>query len=199
MKLFSPYTKTQTNLEIQETLVEPIKPKITNEDNTTKKLKSNIISVDQKKAFDKVDRQFLYKIMKKLDCSEIFINFVKKIYKNTFSAISNNGFLSDPFALSMGVRQGCPLSLLLYIINGEVINLNTKMNHKIVGYPIPNQKETHKLSQYADDTNFFVLTEESIIEILQFFKKYEIATGASINISKTTIMSLARAKIYNLG
>ena len=73
------------------------------------------------------------------------------------------------------------------------------MNHKIVGYPIPNQKETHKLSQYADDTNFFVLTEESIIEILQFFKKYEIATGASINISKATIMSLARAKIYNLG
>ena len=60
MKLFSPYTKTQTNLEIQETLVEPIKPKITNEDNITKKLKSNIISVDQKKAVDKVDREFLY-------------------------------------------------------------------------------------------------------------------------------------------
>lgn len=73
------------------------------------------------------------------------------------------------------------------------------MNHKIVGYPIPNQKEALKLSQYANDTNFFVRTEESIIEILQFFKKYEIATGASINISKTTIMSLARAKIYNLG
>ena len=32
--------------------------------------------------------------------------------------------------------------------------------------------------------NFFVITEESIGEILKFFKKYEIATGATINISK---------------
>ena len=76
--------------------------------------------------------------------------------------IFNNGFLSSPFPLTRGVRQGCPLSLLLYIINGEVINLNVKSNTKIVGYPIPNQKQYLKLSQYADDTNFFVLTEESI-------------------------------------
>ena len=67
-----------------------------------------------------------------------------------------------------------------------------------MGYPIPNQKEELKLSQYADDTNFFVLTEESILEILTFFKKYEIATGATINVSKTTITPLANAKIYNL-
>ena len=59
--------------------------------------------------------------MEKLGYSEIFINFVKKIYKNTFSVISNNGFLFDQFSLSRGVRQGCPLSLLLQIINGEVL------------------------------------------------------------------------------
>ena len=90
------------------------------------------------------------------------------------------------------------MPLLLYIINGEVINLHIKSNKKIVGYPIPNQKEELKLSQYADDTNFFVLTEESILEILTFSKKYEIATGATINVSKTIITPLANAKIYNL-
>ena len=72
------------------------------------------------------------------------------------------------------------------------------MNKKIIGYPIPNKKETHKLSQYFDDTNFFVLTEESITEILQFFKKYEVGTGATINIFKTIILPLAGAKTYNL-
>ena len=51
-----------------------------------------------------------------------------------------------------------------------MINLSIKSNEKILGYPIPNQKEL-KLSQYADDTNFFVITEESIVEILTFFKK----------------------------
>ena len=131
--------------------------------------------------------------MEKLGYSKIY-----KIYKNTLSVISNNGFLSDPFPLPRGVRQGCPLSLLLYIINGEVINLNIKLNNNIVGYPIPNQKEALKLSQYADDTNFFVITEESIKGILQFFTQYEIVTGATINISKTTITPPANAKIYNL-
>ena len=65
-------------------------------------------------------------------------------------------------------------------------------------YPIPNQNENLKLSQYADDTNFFVLTEESILEILNFFKKYELAVGATTNVSKKKITPLANAKIYNL-
>ena len=73
-----------------------------------------------------------------------------------------------------------------------------KSNNKIVRYPTPNQKEDLKLTQYADDTKFFVITEESIVEILNFFKQYEIATGATINISETTITLLANAKIYNL-
>ena len=42
------------------------------------------------------------------------------------------------------------------------------------------------------------MTEESIAEILLFFKKYEIATGVTINLSKTKIMTLGNAKHYNL-
>ena len=50
---------------------------------TSKKIKAYIVSVDQEKAFDKVDREFLYKKMEKLGYSELFINFVRMIYKNT--------------------------------------------------------------------------------------------------------------------
>ena len=67
-----------------------------------------------------------------------------------------------------------------------------------MGYLIPNQKGDLKLSQYADDTIFLVLTKEPILEILNFFKKYELATGAAINISKTKITFLGNAKIYNI-
>ena len=94
--------------------------------------------------------------MHKLGYSEIFIKFIKKLYQNTLSIISNN-----PFCWSRGVRQGYPLPNFLYIINGEVINLNIKNNNKIVGYSIPNQKENTKLSQYAVDTSLFVLTEKT--------------------------------------
>ena len=67
-----------------------------------------------------------------------------------------------------------------------------------MGYPIPNQKENTKLSYCVDDTNLFVLTEQSIIEILNFFEQYNLATGTTINISKTTIIPLANAKIHNI-
>lgn len=104
-----------------------------------KNINSYIVSVNQEKAFDKVGREFLFRIVEKLGYSKIFINFIKKIYQNIKPIISNNGFLSNPFPLSRGVRQGSPLSLLLYIINAEVINLNIKANKRVVGYPIPNQ------------------------------------------------------------
>ena len=84
------------------------------------------------------------------------------------------------------------------LINGEVINLNIKNDDKIVGYPILNQKENTKLSQYANDTNLFELTEQSIIEIVNFFEQYNLETGATINISKTTITPLANTKICNI-
>ena len=141
---------------------------------------------------------FCIKSWKNLVTPRHSLTSLKKIYQNTESMISNNGFLSPPFPLTRGVRQGCPLSVLLYIINNEIINLNIKANKKVVGYPIPNQKQSLKLSQYADDTSFFVVTEESIIQILLFFRKYEIATGATINLSKTKITTLADAELYNL-
>ena len=136
--------------------------------------------------------------MEKRGYSKILIDFIKKIYQNTESTIPNNGFLGNPSLLSRGVRKGCPMSILLYITNGVAISLSIKPNEKIVGYPMPNEKEKLKLSQYADDTKYFVVTEESIIKTLNFFKKYEIATGATINISETKVTPLANVKIYNL-
>ena len=165
---------------------------------TKKDIKVYTVSIDQEKAFDTVDRDFLYKIMEKIGYSNTFISFIKKIYKNTQSVISNNDYLSTPFSLLTGVRQRCPLSPLLYIINSEVINLNIKSNEEIVGYPIPNQKEDLKLSQDVEDINCFALTEKSILETRNVFKTFELGTGATINVSKTMINPLADAKIYNL-
>lgn len=47
-----------------------------------KNIDSYIVSVDQQKAFDKVNREFLYKIIEKLGYSKIFISFIKKINQN---------------------------------------------------------------------------------------------------------------------
>ena len=64
-----------------------------------KNINSYIVTVDQEKAFDKVNRKFLYEGMEKLGYSRTFSNYIKKIYKNTESTISNNSFLSSLFSI----------------------------------------------------------------------------------------------------
>ena len=68
------------------------------------------------------------------------------------------------------MRQGCPLSLLLYNIyiyiyiwrTGELTNVNIKSNKNIQRITIPNKNEL-KLLQFADDTNLITICDESII------------------------------------
>ena len=73
---------------------------------------------------------------------------------------------------------------------------NHKINKNIQGIKIPNKNEL-KLLQFADDTNLITINEESKIEKLILFKKYNKASGATINISKIAIIPLANAQIYN--
>ena len=100
-----------------------------------------ILQVDQEEAFDKIDHDFLYKIINKMGFSNEFIQFVKILYRNNISYVINNGYLSSPIKLLRGLRQGCPLSLPLYVIHGEVTTVNINNNENIKGVKIPNNKK----------------------------------------------------------
>lgn len=82
--------------------------------------------MDREKAFDKVDRNLLYKTMEKLGYSKQFIQIIDILYQDVQALVTNSSYLSTPFNIDRGIRQGCRLSLLLYMINGELINVNTK-------------------------------------------------------------------------
>ena len=75
-----------------------------------------------------MDHQFLYKTMDQMGFSNTFINVIKSLYENNTSMIINNGFLSSPVNLRKGLRQGRPLSLPLYVIQGEITTVNIKIN-----------------------------------------------------------------------
>ena len=112
--------------------------------NLEKNTKFYILQIDPEKAVDKIDHEFLYKTMDKMGFSNTFINFIKILYKNNISTIINNGFLSAAVQLQRVLRQGCPLSLPLYLIPGEVTTINTNQDGNIKGIKIPNKKSKKK-------------------------------------------------------
>ena len=76
----------------------------------TKKNYFYLLQIDQEKAFDKIDRAFLYKTMEKMGFSPLFINFLQTLYKQNTSMIINNRFLSPQVSLQRGLTTGCPLT-----------------------------------------------------------------------------------------
>ena len=78
-----------------------------------------LVTLDQEKAFDRVDHDFLMRVLLKFGFGPSFRGWVSLFYKNVFSRIICNGSLSAPVFLGRGVRQGCPLSLLLYVLVSE--------------------------------------------------------------------------------
>ena len=120
-----------------------------------KKNKFYLLQIDQEKAFNKIDRPSLFQTMKKLGFSIDYIKFIEILYKDNTSIITNNGFLSETVKMLRGLRQGCPLSLPLYVIQGEITTKNINNDKTIIGLQIPNYKKNLKISQYADDSIFF--------------------------------------------
>ena len=61
------------------------------------------IFLDQEKAFDRVNHDFLFKVMKSFGIGENFINWVKLLYSNASAAVNVNGYLTKPIPLERGV------------------------------------------------------------------------------------------------
>ena len=96
----------------------------------------------------------MFKCLQKMNYPKQYIQFFKIIYQETYSQIQNNRYFSECIKLERGVRQGCPLSFLLYCTQNDVFTNSVNKDPNIKGFKLPGRKETLKLSQYADDTSF---------------------------------------------
>ena len=67
-----------------------------------------ILSLDQEKAFDRVDWSFLFKTLSKIGLGDSFIKWIRLLYTNPRCSVMVNGHISPFFSPSRGVKQGCP-------------------------------------------------------------------------------------------
>ena len=75
-----------------------------------------IISIDAEKAFDKIQQQLMIKSLQKAGIEGTYLNIIKAIYDKPTANIILNVEKLKAFPLKSGIRQGCPLSSLLFNI-----------------------------------------------------------------------------------
>lgn len=153
-----------------------------------------VLSMDLNKAFDRVEHGFIKQVMERFGFGKRMLEWIELLYGNAKSCVKINGVLTEPFKLERSVRQGCPLSALLYSITVEPLAMLIKKDKTINGIPIPNGGVT-TIHQYADDTTFTVRDIMSIDKIMDHMETYGRASGAKVNKEKSEIMSIGGVNV----
>jgi hypothetical protein len=91
----------------------------------------------------------MIKALRKLGIEGMYLNIIKAIYDKPIANIILNGEKLKPFPQKSGVRQGCPLSTLLFNVVLEFLSRAIRQEEEIKGLQIG--KETVKISLFADD------------------------------------------------
>ena len=143
-----------------------------------------IISLDQRKAFDRVSHEFLFACLEAYGFGPDFIQWVRLLYTNISSSVLINGYISDPFPVNRSVRQGCGLSPLLYVLSIEPFAQQVKRHHGISGVPLPGSQEESEISQYADDNSLLCQNYASIRHVFEVSDRFCHASGALLNKEK---------------
>jgi hypothetical protein len=107
-----------------------------------------IISINAEKAFHKIQHHFMIKALRKLGIEGMYLNIIKAIYDKPTANIILNREKLKPFSLKLGMRQGCPLSLLFNIVLeflARAIRQEEEIKRTQIG------TETVKVSLFADN------------------------------------------------
>ena len=89
-----------------------------------------------------------------------FITWIKCLYTNISTCIYNNGWKSETFHPTRSIRQGSPLSGLLFILVVEILAIKITLVENITGIEVYlGEIKQLKITQLADDTTLFVKNE----------------------------------------
>ena len=152
-----------------------------------------LLNIDFEKAFDSISWDFMFKVLNVFGFKSDICKWINIFYNSIKSCVIVNGQISKWFNIERGCRQGDPLSPYLFILCVEILGIMIRENKDIHGIQIANVE--HKLTQYADDTEFLLAGDrksfETCIETIQLFGK---KSGLNMNPGKTSVVWLGSRK-----
>ena len=152
-----------------------------------------LIAVDYEKAFDCIEWSYIDAVLAKFNFGEQIRKWTLTLYKDIESCVCNNGWSSNFFGLSRGVRQGCPLSPYLFVLCVEIMAIAIRSDPQIRGIDI--NGSTEKIKQFMDDTTLTVLFDnQSLNKIFDIFGQFQLLSGLKVNYDKTEILRIGSLK-----
>ena len=152
-----------------------------------------IVALDQEKAYDKIRHDYLWDTLNKFDLPDIFTNTVKSLYENAYTQVAINGMMSEPFRVTRGVRQGDPLSCLLFDMAIEPLACKIRQSETIEGLNIPGLQENIKINLFADDPTLYLNKNDRLDLVETILDEWCEVSGAKFNLEKTEIIPFGTA------
>jgi hypothetical protein len=154
-----------------------------------------ILSIDFQSAYDAIDHGYLLKVLEYHQLGKGFVNYIRCILRGGTSRIHINGHMSQSFPIHRSVRQGCPLSMILYIIAMNPF-LHTFQQH---GREVRILKHNETATAYADDVTIFLDSKQDVASITRALDEYSYVSGTHINTIKSKALSIGeRDKSVNI-
>jgi hypothetical protein len=153
--------------------------------------------IDFNKAYDKVQWNFKQQMFIKMGYSTHFVKVLKTLTVGSQLQLLINGKCGPLFDITQSVRQGCPLSTLLFIFiihclsrctSGEQLAGNIRGDH------LPGTDVEHIQASYADDTHLVLAADTSnshLFAAKEIFRRFSSATGLTLNWRKSEAWWLA--------
>ncbi|TWW53588.1 Transposon TX1 uncharacterized 149 kDa protein ORF 2 [Takifugu flavidus] len=147
-----------------------------------------LLSLDQEKAFDRVEHSFLWRTMERFGFSAVLIAMIKVLYRDIESVLKFNGGLCAPFRVNRGVRQCCALSGMLYALSLEPLLIKIRAN--VQGLVLSGFTGNLVLSAYADDVIVFTRDQQDINILNRITDRFSMVSAARVNWGKSEALAV---------
>lgn len=153
-----------------------------------------IFKANIEKAFDSVSWEYLFVMMRNMGFHDIWIGWIRECLRTARIAILVNGSPTNGISMARALRQGDPLSPLLFLIVAEGLNAlieAAKQAGLFKGAAVGNEKIIITHLQYADDILLIEGAYYSGIRAMKMIMRYfEAISGLKINFSKSSLIGV---------
>ena len=143
--------------------------------------------IDYTKAFDHVDHNKLWEILKEMGIPDHLTCLLRNLYAGQEATVRTRHETTDWFKIGKGVHQGCILSPCLFKLYVEYIMGNARLDEAQAEIKIAGRNINHL--RYADDITLMAESEEELKSLLMKVKEESENVGLKLNIQKTKNMA----------